>query len=126
MAAFSQATIVGHESRFEIGLLKAFGFSTYDVIEVRLLEAAILGFLSSSLGMLIGAFYAWLNAPGLIDALLGWAYIPSGFHLPIYIKLEDVLTIYSITSVTLLVATTVPAWINSTVDPEISMRRATA
>ena len=34
--AFNQTVVVGHESKFEVGLLKALGFSTSDVIQVRI------------------------------------------------------------------------------------------
>ena len=57
IVAFNQTVVVGHESKFEVGLLKALGFSTSDVIQVRLIESAVLGALAGSIGLAIGIFY---------------------------------------------------------------------
>jgi putative ABC transport system permease protein len=127
LVAFSQAIIVGQESKFEVGLLKTFGFTTLDVIEVRLIESLVLGFFAASLGMLLGFVYtAFFNAPGLVDILLGWAFLPSEFRMPIYVSLESVFSIYAVTVIPLLMTTVVPAWLNAITDPELSMRRASA
>ncbi|MCQ5376825.1 MAG: ABC transporter permease [Candidatus Methanomethylicia archaeon] len=127
LIAFSQAIVVGHESKFEVGLLKTFGFSTLDIIEVRLVESAVLGFFASSLGMIIGFVYAaYFNAPALVDILLGWAFLPKEFHLPVLVSATSVFSIYAVTVVPLLITTVVPAWLNAITDPELAMRRAAA
>jgi len=127
LIAFSQAIVVGHESKFEVGLLKTFGFSTLDIIEVRLVESVVIGFFATSLGMLVGFVYAaYLNAPGLVDILLGWAFLPSQFRLPVYVSAQSVFSIYAVTIIPLLITTVVPAWLNAITDPELAMRRAAA
>jgi putative ABC transport system permease protein len=127
LIAFSQAIVVGHESKFEVGLLKTFGFSTLDIIEVRLVESVVLGFFATSLGMLIGFIYAaYFNAPGLVEILLGWAFLPSEFRLPVYVSAQSVFSIYAVTVIPLLITTVVPAWLNAITDPELAMRRAAA
>jgi putative ABC transport system permease protein len=127
LIAFSQAIVVGHESKFEVGLLKTFGFSTLDIIEVRLVESVVIGFFATSLGMLVGfAYAAYLNAPGLVDILLGWAFLPSQFRLPVYVSAQSVFSIYAVTIIPLLITTVVPAWLNAITDPELAMRRAAA
>lgn len=127
LISLSQMIIVGQESRFEVGLLKAFGFSTIDIIEVRLIESIILGFFASSLGMLLGYIYvAYFNAPGLVDILLGWAFLPKQFKIPVYVNWSSIFSIYAITIIPLLITTIVPAWLNAITDPELAMRRATA
>ncbi len=127
LISFSQAIIVGHESRFEVGLLKTFGFTTLDIIEIRLIESMTLGLFAASLGMIIGAVYSmWFNAAGLADILLGWAFLPRQFKIPVHISSPSILAIYSATVIPLLFATVVPAWLNAITDPEIAMRRAAA
>jgi len=127
LVAFSQAVVVGHESKFEVGLLKTFGFSTLDIIEVRLVESLVLGFFATSLGMVLGYVYAaYLNAPGLVDILLGWAFLPREFRLPVYVSWSSVFSIYAVTVLPLLITTVVPAWLNAITDPELAMRRAAA
>lgn len=127
LISLSQMIIVGQESRFEVGLLKTFGFSTLDIIEVRLIESLVLGFFASSLGMLIGYLYvAYLNAPGLVDILLGWAFLPKQFRIPVYMSWSSIFSIYAVTVIPLLITTVVPAWLNAITDPELAMRRAAA
>ncbi|MCX8182418.1 MAG: ABC transporter permease [Candidatus Methanomethyliaceae archaeon] len=127
LVAFSQAVVVGHESKFEVGLLKTFGFSTLDIIEVRLVESLVLGFFATSLGMVLGYIYAaYLNAPGLVDILLGWAFLPREFRLPVFVSWTSVFSIYAVTVIPLMITTVVPAWLNAITDPELAMRRAAA
>ena len=127
LVSFSQATIVGRESRFEVGLLKTFGFTTLDIIEIRLIESLILGLFSASLGITIGIIYdVVFKAPLFAEALLGWAFLPAEFRLPVYVSFASVFAIYSVTVLPLLFATVVPAWLNAITDPELAMRRAAA
>ena len=125
--AFNQTVVVGHESKFEVGLLKALGFSTTDVIKVRLIESATLGALAGSIGLAFGIVYdVALNAPVLKDFMMGWATLYPGFTVPVYISFQTVLLTYAIAIVPLLFATVIPSWLNATVDPDIAMRGARA
>ena len=127
LVAFNQTVVVGHESKFEIGLLKALGFSTSDIIQIRLIEGTILGFLAGSIGLLLGIFYnAVLNAPILREFMLGWATLYPGFPVPFWISTQTILLTYAITVVPILFATVIPSWLNATVDPDIAMRGARA
>jgi ABC-type lipoprotein release transport system permease subunit len=127
LVAFNQTVVVGHESKFEVGLLKALGFSTSDVIQIRLVESALLGIIAGSIGLAGGIFYdTVLNAPVFRDFMLGWAVLYPNFVVPTYISLQTVLLTYLITTIPLLFATVIPSWINATVDPDIAMRGATA
>jgi ABC-type lipoprotein release transport system permease subunit len=110
-----------------VGLLKALGFSTSDVIQIRLIESTILGAIAGSIGLAVGIFYdTVLNAPVLRDFMLGWAVLYPNFVVPIHISAQTVFLTYVITMVPLLFATVVPSWINATVDPDIAMRGAKA
>lgn len=125
IVAFNQTVVVGHESKFEVGLLKALGFSTSDLIQIRLIESTILGVIAGTIGLAGGIFYdTVLNAPVLRDFMLGWAILYPNFVVPIYISAQTILLTYIISTVPLLFATVVPSWINATVDPDIAMRGA--
>ena len=125
--AFNQTVVVGHESKFEIGLLKSLGFSTSDVIQVRLVESLVLGTLAGAIGLTIGILFdGVLGAPVLRDFMLGWANIYPSFQLPFFISPQTVLFTFAVTIVPLLFATVIPSWLNATVDPDIAMRGARA
>jgi ABC-type lipoprotein release transport system permease subunit len=127
LIAFNQTVVVGHESKFEIGLLKSFGFSTTDIIKIRLIEGAFLGILAGSLGIVLGIFYdAVLNAPVLKEFMLGWATLYPNFPVPLWVSPQSILLTYAITVIPVLFATVIPSWLNATVDPDIAMRGARA
>ncbi len=127
VVAFNQTVVVGHESKFEVGLLKALGFSTSDIIQVRLFESLVLGTLAGAVGLTFGIFYdIVLGAPILRDFLLGWANLYPSFPTPVFISFQTVLFTFAVTIVPLLFATVIPSWLNATVDPDIAMRGARA
>ena len=56
--------------------------------------------------MIIGLIYSmWLNAPILADILLGWAFLPREFRMPVHISPMTVYLLYSVTVIPLLFAT---------------------
>jgi ABC-type lipoprotein release transport system permease subunit len=125
--AFNQTVVVGHESKFEVGLLKALGFSTSDIIQVRLIESAVLGTIAGAVGISFGILYdTVLGAPILKDFMLGWATLYPGFPVPVLISAQTVIFTFAVTIVPLLFATVIPSWLNATVDPDIAMRGAKA
>ena len=127
IVAFNQTVVVGHESKFEIGLLKALGFSTSDIIQVRVYESLMLGGLAGAVGILSGVIFdSILGAPILRDYMLGWANLYPGFPTPVFISLQTVLFTFAVTVLPLLFATIIPSWLNATVDPDIAMRGARA
>jgi ABC-type lipoprotein release transport system permease subunit len=125
--AFNQTVVVGHESKFEVGLLKALGFSTTDIIQVRLVESLLLGTIAGALGLTVGIIYdGVLGAPIIRDFMMGWATLYPNFAVPVAISLSTVVFTFTVTIVPLLFATVIPSWLNATVDPDIAMRGARA
>jgi ABC-type lipoprotein release transport system permease subunit len=125
--AFNQTVVVGHESKFEVGLLKSLGFSTSDIIQVRLVESLVLGTIAAAIGVTVGILYdTVLGAPVLKDFMMGWATLYPGFQVPVLVSAQTLLFTFAITIVPLLFATVIPSWLNATVDPDIAMRGARA
>jgi ABC-type lipoprotein release transport system permease subunit len=125
--AFNQTVVVGHESKFEVGLLKSLGFSISDIIQIRFVESLVLGLIAGALGLTFGIVYdVFLGAPMLREFMMGWATLYPGFSIPVLISSTTVLFTFAVTIVPLLFATVVPSWLNATVDPDIAMRGARA
>jgi ABC-type lipoprotein release transport system permease subunit len=125
--AFNQTVVVGHESKFEIGLLKSLGFSTTDIIQIRLVESLVLGVIAGALGLTFGIVYdVLLGAPVLKEFMMGWATLYPNFSVPVFVSATTVLFTFAVTVIPLLFATVVPSWLNATVDPDIAMRGARA
>lgn len=123
LIAWSQATTVGQDSRREVGILKTLGFSTSDIMEIRLIEAVVLGFISASLGVFIAIVYdAYIGAPFLREFLLGWTATLPFYKLPIEIGFDRMLTLYAIAVFPLLLGSLVPAWLSAITEPDTVLR----
>jgi len=123
LVAWNQACAASTEARREVGILKALGFGTADILEVRLIETVVLGTLSASIGIFLAIVYTvYLGAPILKEFMLGWAAIYPEFPLPLHIKFSTLFTLYAVAVFPLLVGTVIPAWTSATTEPDAVMR----
>jgi len=123
LVAWNQASAVSTEARREVGILKALGFGTSDILEVRLVEAVVLGALSASIGIFLAIIYVvYFGAPVLKEFMLGWAAIYPEFPLSLHIKFSTLFTLYAIGVFPLLVGSVIPAWTSAITEPDVAMR----
>ncbi len=121
--AFTISSAVSVDSRREIGLLKSMGFTTMDVLEIRLLEFTMTGFIASTIGLFGAIIYDfYLGAPILADYMLGWSVLFPPFILPLRISIDILIIAYSMGIIPLVIATVVPAWKNAIRDPDELLR----
>jgi len=125
MVTWNQASALSSESKREVGILKSLGFSTLDVLEIRLMESIILGVISASIGVFLAIAYdLYLGAPIIKDFMLGWASVYPTFPLPMYVQLSSVAVLYAVALFPLLVGSLVPAWKSAVTEPDVAMRGA--
>jgi ABC-type lipoprotein release transport system permease subunit len=111
------------EEKREIGILKALGWSTGDVLEMRTFEGVVLALNSYLAGVILAYLHVfYLGAPLLKPVLLGWSTLYPEFELMPTVTLEDLLLIFVISVVPFLAAVVVPSWRASTIDPDEAMR----
>jgi len=122
LLAWAQASSLSLEAKKQIGILKATGWDTLDVIEVKLLESTILGLIASLAGLLAGLLYLLLGAPGLKDYFLGWATVYPEFPLPVHVQPASVALLLGVGVFPLLVATVIPAWLAGITEPDEAIR----
>lgn len=123
LVAWNHASTVSAEARREVGILKALGFSTGDILEIRLMEAVILGVLSASIGVFLGIVYDfYLGAPILKEFMLGWAAVYPEFPLPFTLKLSTTATLYAVAVFPLLVGSVFPAWASAITEADTAIR----
>lgn len=120
---WSQASNITLEKRKEIGILKAIGWGTLDVIELKMLESLIIGFLGILLGLIIGLGYLLIGAPGIKEYFLGWAAVYPDFPIPIYVSPSSILLLIVVGIFPLLVATVVPSWLTGIIEPDEAIRK---
>ena len=121
--AWEKASGLSAEERREIGILKAVGWETADVIGLKSLE----GLLVSLSAFLLGYLLAWLHvfqfgAPLFAPVLKGWSVLYPDFRLTPYVDELQVATLFFFTVFPYTLATVVPIWRAATVDPDQVMR----
>jgi len=121
--AWDKASGLSAEERREIGILKAVGWETSDVILMRVWEGLIISLLS----FLSGVVLAWLHVfwgKALIfeGALKGWSTLYPHFRLTPHLNLFQVALLFFLVVVPYTAATMLPSWKSAIVDPDAVMR----
>jgi lipoprotein-releasing system permease protein len=119
---FDRLSGLAEGERREIGILKAVGWSTADVLAARLVETAILGALGAGLGLALAYGYVFaLGAPGLAEAFLGWSNVrPAALFVPA--GGDAVILLLAVVLAPYLAASIVPAWRAAILDPDRAIR----
>ncbi len=117
------ASVTSEETRREVGILKALGFSTPDVLEIRLIESLTLALVGASMGLSAAIIFDYvLCAPFIANYLLGWSMPLLNGGIPLSIEPWTIIMVYAVATVSILVATVIPAWRNSMLEPEEVLR----
>jgi len=121
--AWDKATGLSAEEKREIGILKAVGWDTSDVLLFKFWEGAVISVTAFLLGLSLAFIHVfWFNAPLLAMVMKGWSVLFPEFQLVPHIDLLQIFTLGSLTVVPYLVATVVPSWRSATTDPDSVMR----
>jgi ABC-type lipoprotein release transport system permease subunit len=123
LLAWERLTGLGAAEQREIGVLKAIGWGTNDVLAARMWESALLSGAGAVLGMAAAYVYVFVwRAPGLIDALLGWSAIHPPFSLAPALDATQALSLIAAVVVPFVAISVVPAWRAAMIDPDRAMR----
>ncbi|MHA1905891.1 MAG: ABC transporter permease [Candidatus Thorarchaeota archaeon] len=123
LLAFTVSSAGSDEARREVGLLKALGFDTVDVLEIRMYESLTLGILGASLGVSMAIVFDFvLGAPVLSGYLLGWNLQIMNSGIPLAISIPTIFIIYAVAIIPILVASVFPAWRNAITEPDVVLR----
>jgi ABC-type lipoprotein release transport system permease subunit len=123
LLAWERLTGLSDEERREIGVLKAIGWSTSDVLRARLTEAGLVALVGATLGLVLAYVHAFvLGAPLLAPALFGWsnlrpewALVPATDPAELFVLIAAIVVPFAGISV-------VPAWRAANVDPDRLLR----
>jgi ABC-type lipoprotein release transport system permease subunit len=121
--AWEKASGLSAEERREIGILKALGWETADVISVKTYEGMVVSLFSFCLGVLLAYAHVFFSSAVLFaPALKGWSVLYPEFRLTPFIDPYQVAVLFFLTVVPYTVATIVPSWRAAIVDPDSVMR----
>ncbi|MGZ3593818.1 MAG: FtsX-like permease family protein, partial [Syntrophales bacterium] len=106
-----------------IGILKALGWETADVISVKAYEGMVVSLFSFCLGIIFAYAHVFFSSAALFaPALKGWSVLYPDFRLTPFIDPYQVAVLFFLTVVPYTVATIVPSWRAAIVDPDSVMR----
>lgn len=121
--AWEKAAGLSAEEKREIGILKAIGWETGDVIKMKFWEGLLISLTAFLLGY-IAAFLHVFHASAILfePVLKGWSVLYPRFALTPHIDGLQVATLFFFTVFPYTAAVLVPIWRAATTDPDTVMR----
>lgn len=121
--AWDKATSLSMEERREIGILKAVGWETSEVLAMKSWEGVIISLSAFLVGLILAYAHVFFASSALFSPVLkGWAVLYPEFRLTPFIDLYQLASLFFLTVVPYTVATIIPSWAAATVDPDRVMR----
>lgn len=121
--AWDKASGLSAGERREIGILKAVGWETSDVILMKFWEGAMISLTAFLTGVILAYIHVFFTGSLVFEpALKGWSNLYPHFELTPFINAEQLITLFFLTVVPYTVATIVPIWRAATIDPDSAMR----
>jgi len=119
---WAQLSHIGADMGKEVGILKAVGWSTGDIIEMKMVESLVCGLMGTLTGILTGFCYALMGTPGISGYCLGCATIYPKFPVPISCDSADIFLLFVLGVMPITVASAIPAWMAGVIEPDECIR----
>lgn len=121
--AWDKATGLSGEEKREIGILKAIGWETSDILLMKFWEGAALSLSAFFMGIFLAYLHVFLGSSILFEPVLkGWSVLYPHFRLTPYINAYQIATLFFLTVIPYTVATILPSWRSATIEPDSVMR----
>ncbi|HYG35006.1 MAG TPA: FtsX-like permease family protein [Clostridia bacterium] len=121
--AWDKATSLSFEERREIGILKAVGWETSEVIALKTWEGIVVSLTSFLIGTIAAYVHVFVASYVLFEPVLkGWSVLYPQFHLIPFVGPYELVALLFLTVVPYTAATIVPCWRAAIIDPDEVMR----
>ena len=121
--AWDKATGISAEEKREIGILKAIGWDTSDVLMLKFWEGLAVSFSAFLLGTIAAYLHIYLFGAGALTPVIqGWSVLFPDFQLTPAIDLYQIFVLAILTVVPYIACTLIPAWKSAVTDPDSVMR----
>jgi putative ABC transport system permease protein len=123
MIIYDKSSGLNSSEKKEIGILKAIGWSTNDILKWKFYEGIILSKMAFLSGLALSFFYIYiLKAPILKDLFLGTGILKPEFNIPFALDMENLAMTFFITVPIYIAATIFPSWRVSTREADEVLR----
>ena len=123
IVAWDKASGLSADEKKEIGILKAVGWETSDVLLMKFWEGTVISLCSFLTGIVLAYVHVFFTSASLFAPVLkGWSVLYPEFRLVPFIDPYQVATLFFLSVVPYTVATIVPSWHAATIDPDSVMR----
>jgi len=121
--AWDKATGISADEKQEIGILKAIGWDTGDVLAFKFWEGLAIAVTSFFIGISAGFVHVFFfDATILSSVIKGWSVLFPHFHLVPRINAYQVFVMGFLTVTPYVASTVIPAWKSAITDPDTVMR----
>jgi len=121
--AWDKATGLSAEERKEIGILKAVGWETSDILLMKFWEGITVSLFAFLAGIALAYLHTFIGAAALfLPVLKGWSVLYPEFRLVPNLDASQILTLLFLTVVPYTVTTIIPSWRAATIDPDLVLR----
>lgn len=121
--SWDKATGISADEKQEIGILKAIGWDTSEVLALKFWEGLIISLTSFLLGTLTGYLHIFFfDAFFLAPVIKGWSVVFPDFHLTPHLDPYLLFTLAFLTVTPYVASTVIPSWKTAVTDPETIMR----
>ena len=121
--AWDKATGLSAEEKREIGILKAVGWETSDILLMKFWEGASVSLVSFFSGVALAYLHVFVGSLILFKPVLkGWSVLYPDFRLTPHLDGYMLATLFFLTVVPYTVVTIIPSWRSATIDPDSVMR----
>lgn len=121
--AWDRATGLSAEERREIGILKAVGWETSDIMLMKFWEGTTVSLTAFLAGTILAYAHVFLTSSALFAPVLkGWSTLYPDFRLTPFLDFGQIAALFFLTVVPYTVTTIVPSWRAATIEPDAIMR----
>ena len=121
--AWDKATGISAEEKREIGILKAIGWGTGDVLELKFWEGIVISVTSLLFGLILAFVHVFVFDASLFASVVhGWSVLYPEFRVTPSVDLYQIFVLASLTVVPYVASTIFPSWKAAITDPEEVMR----
>jgi cell division protein FtsX len=121
--AWDKATGISADEKQEIGILKAIGWDTSEVLVLKFWEGLIIAMTSYCVGIIVAYLHVYVfDAVLLAPIIKGWSVLFPDFHLTPQLDPYLIFTVGFLSITPYVASTVIPAWKAAITDPETIMR----